>query len=691
MWRIGVDVGGTFTDVVAVDANGATWVTKVPTTPNQDDAVMEGLQLFLDDVGIGPDQVLRVAHGTTSSTNALIERKGAKTALVTTVGFRDVLEIRRGHKPDAYDFYFELPQPLVPRPLRLEVDERIDHQGNVLKALDDADLDRIAEQLRPQDIEGIAVSFIFSFKNPAHERRAVEALAEALPECFIAASCDVDPNPSEWERTSTTVLSAYLGPVVSRYLERLRDAVVSRLHMPAPLIMQSNGGLAGAGTIKHNPVTLIGSGPAAAVVAAKEYASRHGYKNAIMCDMGGTSFDLSVIVDGSTRTLKSTMIEGFPIRTPFLETYSIGAGGGSIAWVDDGGTLRVGPQSAGAWPGPACYGRGGREPTVTDADLLLGHFPATSLMAGAMPLDQTLAENAMEHSVAKRIGLDVIEAAAGVLRIVDVRMADAIRVQSTAKGLDPRDFTLVVGGGAGPLHVGRIARELEIQKILVPPCPGNMSAFGCAITSVRHEATMPMNIAMELSSPEDLVAVLRPLESQLLATFETEQIETSEVALECYLDLRYFSQMHDLPVWVDRAFPSGWVEAVLQRFHDQHLRIFGFSGEGRQTVALVAARVIGTFTGSGDLIAGARQEVEQQASPAREPQGTMVGSHRVYLPEQGQWIESAIVRRSDIGAGTTIDGPCLIPDPDSTTLILPGQRATLLSDHSLLITEEKTA
>ncbi|HEX3566297.1 MAG TPA: hydantoinase/oxoprolinase family protein, partial [Acidimicrobiales bacterium] len=576
-------MGGTFTDVVLLDdSSGEVWVDKVPTTyPDIEVGVLNGLRALMTSRQLESSEIALVAHGTTIGTNALIERKGAHTALVTTRGFRDVLELKRGRKPSAYDFNFVIPPPLVPRPMRYEVDGRLDLHGIEIEELTQESIDAVCRQLA--GYESVAICLLFSFENPEHERRLARAVRAARPEAFVACSSDVDPHPEEFERTSTTVLNAYLGPLVGKYLDRVRASVIES-GLPAPMIMQSNGGLASVDTVRDLPISLLSSGPSGAVVVGRQCALMAGEPDVIICDMGGTSFDVTLVVAGEADSVRIRTIDQYPIRAPMIDTRSVGAGGGSIAWVDAGGSLRVGPESARSVPGPACYGRGGSRPTVTDADLLLGHFPGDSLMAGAMGLDRGAAMRAVDEQVAGPLGMSTTEAAAGILRIVDARMADAIRVGISGRGLDPRDFALVVGGGAGPLHVSRIARELGIARTIIPEHPGTMSAYGVAVTDRRHEASISLGILLAEETREDLAGSLRNLKDDVTRVFASEGVPAEQLEFNESVDLRYVSERGDIQVRIQGHMDTAELAVLQKEFSRLHEGVYGFTGEGQNIV-----------------------------------------------------------------------------------------------------------
>ena len=474
--RIGVDVGGTFTDIVAIDDGGTWTVLKLPTTPeDQSVGVMEGLDRLL--ARGGGESVEFLGHGTTSATNAFLTRRGARTALVTTAGFEDVLEFRRMDRSgtmDPYDLQLDFPPPLVPGRLRFGVEERVTPGGEVERALSDEEIARVIDRLRASEPEAIAVALLWSFENPEHERRLAEAIATALPELYVSVSHHINPAIQEYERTSSTVINAYLGPLIRGYLRRFETAAASR-GLPAPTIMQSNGGMISIDGAVGLPAALLESGPAAGFSAAGHLARRQGHLDLLAIDMGGTSFETALVLEGEPQQMLETEIEGHALRLPMLDIRSIGAGGGSIAWVDAGGALRVGPHSAGANPGPACYGLGGVEPTVSDANVVLGYLD--QLAGGVLTLDRVAAEEAL-HKVGGPLGLDVIEAASGVYRIVNALMADAMRLIASERGIDPAQLVLMAYGGAGPTHAAALARELDIRTTVIPPHPGALSALG---------------------------------------------------------------------------------------------------------------------------------------------------------------------------------------------------------------------
>src|SRR5436190_3485957 len=508
--QIGVDIGGTFTDIVALDREGRLTLTKVPSTPKD---LLEGVHAavrsILSITGAEPGDIEHFIHGTTVATNAILEQRGAVTAVLTTAGFEDVLELGRMKRSRMYDLAMdpETPTFLAPRRRRVGIRERLDAKGRVLVPLNETDVRTAALGLRAQGVQAIAVCYLFSFVNPAHERRTREIIAELAPEISVSLSSDVDPTFREYERLCVTAFDAYLGPVVKRYLAGLADTLRG-LGVPAvPLIMRSRGGIVSAALAAQQPVTLFLSGPAAGVIGAGFAAERSGVRDFVSLDMGGTSNDVGVVRDGKPLLASEGSIGPYPVRTPMVDVSTIGAGGGSIAWIDAAGGLRVGPRSAGAEPGPACYGRGGDQATVTDASLVLGYLDPARFADGLMTLDVAAAERAVA-AIGRRLGVDAVTAAAGIHRVVNARMADQIRLVTIKRGYDPRQFSLVVLGGAGPVHGAALAEEMGMAEVLVPEAPGVLAAFGLLAAAIEHHHARTLQARTDVA---DLGAINRCL------------------------------------------------------------------------------------------------------------------------------------------------------------------------------------
>ncbi|MDX2155662.1 MAG: hydantoinase/oxoprolinase family protein [Hyphomicrobiaceae bacterium] len=673
-WLIGVDVGGTFTDLYAFEtASRRIVVHKVPSTPaDPSQAIVAGLQGLEKRLGVDLAAMERFAHGTTVATNALIQRRGGKLALVTTKGFRDLLEIGRQIRPKVYDIQTDYPPPLVPRERRFEAAERVGSRGEVLSELTDAEVARVAAEVTAADVDGVAICLLFSFLNPSHERRLAEAIAQARPDLHVSASFEVQPEFREYERMSTTVLNAYLQPQVTRYMERLGAAVRGLAPNAAIGINQSSGGLMSIERASRFPVRTALSGPAAGVVGAAGVASRANDGDVITFDMGGTSTDVCLVRDGKAEMTTGRDVAGFPVRLPAIDIHTIGAGGGSIAWFGPDGLLKVGPQSAGADPGPACYGRGGNEATVSDANVVLGRLP-TSLLGGDMTLERDAAFRVIEP-IAARLGLSVEQAALGIIRIVNANMMRAIRAVSIERGHDPRPFVLMPFGGAGALHAVELAREIGMRAILVPPSPGILCAEGLVAADLKESlvATCRTPLSADLTPVE---RELHRLESAANQWWKGERIAEADRQSQLVVDMRYIGQNYELGVAVpsDTGLKLPPREALAALFHAEHDRSYGHH-DPDAPIEVVNLRV----TAIGRLAdIGAPQF---QGPPAAEP----VGSRPVWFSGEAA-LESRIYWRPDLAPGTTIEGPAVIEQLDATTPIPPGYRASVDNGLNLVI------
>jgi N-methylhydantoinase A len=632
--RLGVDVGGTFTDLVAL-VGGEVVTAKVPSTPaDQSQGVLTAVRAS------GVENVGAFAHGMTVATNALLERRGARTALVTTEGFRDVLEIGRQDRPRLYDLTAARPPALVPRELRFCVRERMGPEG-VLEPLDEASVRDVVAALGEAGVEAVAVCLLFAFLHPEHERRVGAAIREALPALHVSLSSEVLPELREYERFSTTAADAYLGPRLGAYLASLA-ARAEREGLPAPLVMQSSGGVIGIEEATRGAARCVLSGPAGGVVGAAHVGRAGGHEHLLTFDMGGTSTDVAAIVGGEATTTTGAVVAGVPIRHPMVDVHTVSAGGGSIARADPGGALRVGPRSAGAEPGPAAYGRGGEEPTVTDADLYLGYLAdGARLGGGELVLRREPAERALARLGAE-LGLDPLAAALGVRRVADAEMVRALRVVTVERGLDPRDFALVAFGGAGPMHACAVAEELGVGSVLVPRASGVLSALGLALCDLRRDLVRPL-----LGDPgrEDLEPAFCELETR--ARVELEGARCARLA-----DLRYRGQSFELTV------DAGNAGALVERFHAAHERRFGYAMPD-EPVELVAVRVVAT--------------VAVERPPLREPVAHgATAERRRHCVVDGGWREVAVLERAALGAGAEIRGPAIVELPEATCVVEPG-------------------
>ncbi|GAB47398.1 hydantoinase/oxoprolinase family protein [Mobilicoccus pelagius] len=661
--RVAVDVGGTFTDVFVVDEDTKeSYVSKVPSTPDDPmRAVMAGVeraQIELSDVSL-------FSHGTTVATNALITRRFPAAAMVTTKGFRDVLEIRDGTKDDLWDAYHDVTPPYIRRRDRFEVTERIDYDGQVVEPLDEEEARRLAKLLRRRGADTVAVCFLNSYANPAHEERMKEILAEEMPEASISTSASILPEIFEFDRFNTTVANAVLAPLVSGYVDRLADRLEEGGYEGDLLLLHSGGGSMTPRMVSQYPVRLAASGIAAGAIACRHIATQCGYDNAIGLDMGGTSTDICVVHGGELRVTKEWQVEyGHPIMFPSIEVLTIGAGGGSLAWIDPAGSLRNGPQSAGADPGPSCYGTGGTEATNTDANLALGRL-GTTLAGGAKTLDRDRSEKALDEHVAGPLDMSREEAAGAVLKVANANMSDAVRLVSIRRGLDPRDFALVAFGGAGALHGAEVAKELSIPTVIVPPNPGVTSALGCLLVDIRHDLTTMFHHDADEVDPDELEEAFTALEAEASERLRHEGVGPENAVLQRSISMRYEGQWRSLAVEVGSG-PDALEEAVA-RFHEQHEREFAFRRDDAPVeLYQLGLSAIGT--------------TPKPAFPKRERTGTAdpePASHRRAWFEETGWVEAPVHDRDSLPAGTTFSGPAIVDQFDSTTVVPPGTRAEI--------------
>ena len=662
--RIGVDIGGTFTDVVVRRPGAPSRIMKIPTTRGDPSiAVLEALKRMQAEWGLAPQDVLRFVHGTTVATNAVLERKGAKVGVLTTEGFRDVLEIGRQMRHQMYELALdpETPTFLAPGRMRREVPERIAATGEVLKPLDEAAVADAADALVAAGANAIAVVFLFSFLDDRHEKRAREIILARHPDVFVSLSSEVDPAFREYERTVVTAFDAYVKPVVDRYLANL-DNGLSRASVPAPLqIMQSRGGISGSRTARLRPVRLFLSGPAAGVIGAKMAAEVAGMRDLITVDVGGTSCDIALIEDGTPALRSEGLIDGYPVRVGMVDVNSIGSGGGSIAWLDVAGGLRVGPQSAGSEPGPACYGRGGTEATVTDASVVLGYLDPDYFAGGKLKLKPELAREAVAR-IAGRLNLTVEQAALGIHRILNAQMAEGIRLVSIRQGHDPRRFTLLPLGGGGALHACPLAEELGLTRVLVPRHPGVLSAAGLLAAPIEHEASSALPRREEEFDLDEVKRSLHALDQRCSALMNDEKVERGAIAVRYFADVCYAGQGYHLEVPFDPAAadPFGLLTAAFYAAHD---RTYGYAP--RAPIRLVNLRAVHTAAGLEKL-------QEDDWSPAARE--ALIRRTRILLPDQPGPVEAAVYDRAALKAGDTFEGPAIVEQDDTTTLVTPGWR-----------------
>lgn len=668
-WRVGVDSGGTFTDVCLFDdASGRVAVWKVSSTPaDPSQGIAQGVEEGLSQVGATPDRVEYFGHGTTVATNALIQHRGVKTGLITTGGFRDLLEIGRQKRPDLYDMQADKPPTLVPRDLRLEVAERMRHDGTVETPLDEDAFRQAVRVLRQAGVEAVAVCFLYGFIQTRHEQAAARILGEEFPAAFASISHQVAPEFREFERLSTTVVNAYLGPVMRRYIDRLAERLTGLGIKATPHLTQSNGGVIGFGQAARLPVRTVLSGPSTGVVGAQAIGRAIGLADLITFDMGGTSTDVALLAGGQCRLTGEAMVHGYPIKAPMLDIHTVGAGGGSIAFIDNGGLLKVGPRSAGADPGPVCYGRGNTEATVTDANVVLGTLNPSFLLGGRMPVRHDLAVAAIDR-LASALGMERMATAQGIVSVVTANMARAIRVISVQRGHDPRDYTLVAFGGAGPLHAARLARELEICRILVPRNPGILCAMGLLLTDLRADFAVTRLATLDRTALAGVRDAFRDLDAMAAEWFAAEAIPPDARRTARTVDMRYAGQNYELPI----ALPDGEVcpatlDTLAERFAEAHQRMYGFAA-AEDPVQLVTFRV----EASG-LVPKARFEAQADGGP--DASAAIVGSREVWLPEAGGFVACPVYDRERLRAGNRFPGPAIIEQMDATTVVPAGWAA----------------
>lgn len=675
-FRVGVDIGGTFTDTVAVDENGAMTFVKVPSTPPD---FYTGLVDGVTRLGRPLDEMSLLAHGTTVGINAIVTRRGAKTGLVTTRGFRDTLQIRRGDREEQFNLWWQPAPALIPRKYRFEIDERIGYDGAVLVPLDEDQVVALAARIRRIGLESIAIIFINSPVNYDHERRTANILREELPGVYVTASFEILPEILESERTATTSLNAYIGPVMDSYVRNLEERLGEKGYRGDIAIATSAGGVATPELVRRVPARTVESGPAAGVMAAAEISRLAGFPHVATFDMGGTSLDVGLIRDGVAHRTNEYIVEwGMPIRFPSIDVHSIGAGGGSIAWLDSGGLLRVGPQSAGARPGPACYGAGGEEPTTTDAQIVLGRMNPESFLGGAMTLDADLARRAIETRIGHPLGLGLEEAADAILAIANNNMVQALRLATVERGYDPREFALFALGGAGPVYASEVARAGSIPTVLVPRYPGLTSALGLLVVDIRHDVSHSVLKTQQAVTVDELNAVFTDLESRVAALLASEGVGSHDISLSREIDLRYFGQSEGFTIAVSGGVLSdASYEAILESFFERQLREFGYlMPKEVSTVEFVTARVGGV--GKVEKVSLPRLDGGGDAPSAR------TGARRAWFGDG--FVETAVYDRQGLGAGAEIEGPAIVEQTDSTTVVLPGSTARVDDYGNLVIT-----
>lgn len=676
--RVATDIGGTFTDLVAVDDQGKTILTKSHTTPPNFE---EGVIKVIQKSGVCPQEIKDFIHGTTTIINALTERKGAKTALITTKGFRDVLEIARCNRPDLFNMVFAKPRPFIPRYLRKEVEERVSFDGKVVTLLNEEDIKAAVEYFKKEKVEAIAVCYINSYANDEHEKRTVELIRKLWPEVFVTSSIEVTKEWREYERTSTIALNSYVMPVASSYIDNLDRRLKEAGCHAKEYIMQSNGGTTTFEQAKQTPINMVESGPVAGVYGSAILGKMIGERNIIAFDVGGTTAKCSLIDNGEVKVTTEYRIErtesyaGYPIMAPVVDIVEIGNGGGSIAWIDEAGSLKVGPQSAGAVPGPVAYGIGGTEPTTTDACLVTGRLSAENF---DNQVDMDAVRAAIQEKVGDAFGMDTDEAAMSILRVAEANMYNALKLISVRRGYDPRDFTMVAFGGGGPMHCAYLAKELNIRKVIVPIAAPVFSAWGMLMTDVRHDYIQTNIRRMNEVSAEELNDMWEGLLSQAQEQFEKEDIPKENIVCNYIADMRYMGQEHTVKVNVP---PIPWSEEtkeeIIQRFHDTHEHFYTFRLTDTPT-EIVNLHLVAY----GRLTKPELAKIPPQEGPVEDAKKEI---RKVYFAEDG-WMDTPVYLREKLGRGAVLDGPVIVEEAAASAVAAKGQRITV-DDYGNLIIE----
>jgi N-methylhydantoinase A len=678
-WRIGVDSGGTFTDICLFDDDSgriAVWkLSSTPADPSR--AVAAGVREALAQIAAPASEVSYFGHGTTVATNTLIQHRGAPTSLITSDGFRDLLEIGRQRRPDLYDLQADKPPVLVERRLRYQVPERLRHDGRVETALDEIAVRQAVRVLRGAGVKAVAICFLYAFLDATHEAAARHIVMQEFPEAFVCASHQVAPEFREYERLSTTVVNAYLGPVMAFYIHGVAERLTALGVTTTPYLTQSNGGVIGFDQAMRLPVRTLLSGPSTGVVGAQVTARLAGVPDIISFDMGGTSTDVALMQGGEARLAREAMVHGYPIKAPMLDIHTVGAGGGSIAFVDSGGLLKVGPRSAGADPGPACYDRGNEEPTVTDANIVLQTLNPTYLLGGRMKVRRDLAMAAVER-LAARLGMEALATADGIIAVVTANMARAIRVISVQRGHDPRDYTLVAFGGAGPLHAARLAAELDIRRVLVPRNPGILCALGLLQSDLRGDFAITRLMPLSAAAVGEIEAIAAELRRDCEAWFAGAGVGGDARRTALSVDMRYAGQNYELSV----PLPAGpvtpaTIAELAAGFAAVHLRLYGYVAED-EPMQLVTFRAEAT-----GIVPKADMRPATEVGP--DPSAAEFARRDVWLREAGAFVSCPLYDRDKLLPGNRIDGPAIVEQMDATTLIVPNAAATVDRYLNLLL------
>ncbi|MDB4443828.1 hydantoinase/oxoprolinase family protein [bacterium] len=677
--NVALDIGGTFTDLIIVDeSTGSLEHGKSSTTPHD---LTVGILNCLKKSGVDLSLCRSFVHGTTVAINTVIEGKGAKTVLITSKGAKDVYRIGRGNRPESYNIFFKRPVPLVPRRFTFEADERVLASGEVLTPLQDNETEAVARAVADVSPEALAISFLHSYINPVHEARMGEALRKVLPSTFISLSHEILREYREYERTSTTVINSYIGPIVKRYIEDLEKLIDSMGFPGELLIMQSNGGVMSPDMAKMAPVAMMESGPVGGIIASAEIGKRLGYQDVIAFDMGGTTAKASLIKDGEAAVAEGYYVGGYasgqPVMLPVIDVAEVGAGGGSIAWIDDVGGLKVGPQSAGGHPGPVCYDQGGEEPTVTDANVVLGRISSQNFLGGEMPLNLEKARKAIEEKVASKLGLSVEEAALGIIQIAVAKMSLAVRGVSVEKGYDPRDFVLVASGGAGPVHALAIARELNIPRVIIPILPAHFSAMGMLMTDIKHDYVRTYYKPLLEADFIEIKRIYEEMVSTGRETIAKEGVEADAIKTQAFFDLRYIGQEFFLTIPVsEQEISSGDKDAIRAHFDSLHDMRYGHKA-AEEPLEIVNVRLTAY---------GLRKKVTISEKKRDVGEKKIKGHRDVFITDSGQPVKCPIYERESLSVGDTVEGPAIIEEYASTTFLSFGDQARISEFDDIIIT-----
>jgi len=681
-YRVGVDCGGTFTDLVMMDEKGRVSVAKSSSTPQDPSVAVESV---IKKSGIDLKDVTFFSHGATVGANTVIQNKGVKTAIVTTKGFRDILELRRGQRvldrpTDMYNLQMDLPQdyvggysPLVERPYRFEIPERLDHRGNVVKTLDEEAVRLVAGEIRDKGVESVAVCYYFGFVNPVHEQRTREILEELLPGVPISLSSEVLPIIREYERLSTTTINAYVMPIMRAYLQNLRNKLNDLGYQKAYYVMQSGGGIMSSDKAGLRPVYTIDSGPAGGVTAAADLGRKLGYPDVISFDMGGTTAKVCVIRGGKPEVTTNFWIDGkYFVGAPVMDMVEIGAGGGSMAWIDSAGAVHVGPQSAGADPGPACYNRGGTEPTVTDADLVLGFINADYFLGGDMSVDVEASGAAIKEKIADRLGMGISEAAHGIYRLINANMLGAMRIVTVQRGYDPRDFSLLVSGGTAAVHAVRVAQELHIPRVICPLSPGTFSAYGLITADARYDVYRSYVFLTSQADPGVMQGIYDDLKKEAEGEIEKLGFKSEEIKRHYAIDMRYSGQAHEVameipPDMIQGKMDRSSIQKLEAMFHERHKSLFGHaSPEGGVEFITLSVAAIGPIE---------KEEMYEIEEGSEDSEHAMKGVRQVFFEDFKGYGDCNTYDRYALKANNVIRGPAIVEQMDTTIVIPPKQRA----------------